>query len=129
MASGSRPILIYDDKISRDVAEGEAEGAREIFESAKILSFSGEQTTDLVYLCGNYDEFVNNEKVTDFILDNVLKVSGKFTLKCASANGDSSAKLVKHLRYSGFVKVELKSDQLITAEKDKREVNCRIVPS
>jgi len=128
-----RALLIYDDKVTRDVAEmrvpndPEYTRPREVFEASKILSFSGEPAVDVFYFCGDAEKFLNDSKTLDFLLDKVLKVCGKFTLAFVPSpndNGEIAAKLTKHLRYSGFVKVELKANHIIAAEKDKTEVGA-----
>lgn len=118
-----RALLIIDDTISPDVAgEVARQGrVREIFEAGKISSsFSGEQAADVLYISLNYQKFLEDSKTLDFILDKVMKVCGKFSVKTPPP--ELAAKLAKHLRYSGFVKVEVKEDG-ISAEKDKTEAS------
>jgi hypothetical protein len=101
----------------------EGEEKREQLEIGKMIStFSGERSSDVILLIGDHEGFLNDEKTVDFILDKVMKPCGKLSLKSSTANNEISSKLVKHLGLSGFLKVKVSSDQLITAEKDKSEV-------
>lgn len=118
----SRAVVIFDKKADPALVQEEVKG-KEALEWERVTSFSGELCAEVLFLCGDYEGFLKDSKTVDFILDKVLKVCGKFTLKCGTAGGaDLAAKLAKHLKYSGFIKVEVKSDQLIVAEKDKTEV-------
>jgi len=128
MKDKMRPILIHDKYVTQaevdaELSTGEGDAKREVWRKDLLTGLNGEKSLDVIYLCGDPADFLNDDKTLDLIVDKVLQICGKFMFKCSSSNEEMCPKLAKHMRFNGFVKVEVKSFQLISAEKDKVEVS------
>jgi len=118
-------ILLTDagveDPVVKDVS---AKEKRSIIHVSEVEAYVGGKSDDVVYLCSDPEAFLKNDKALDAVHDRMLAVCGKFTLKVTKGDGggEVAEKLANYLKYSGFVKVEVKSDGVVAAEKDKFEI-------
>jgi hypothetical protein len=121
MAS-QRLVLLVDDEVPESAIAGEV-GGRELWAKSRLGAFSGEQSTDVVYICVNAEAFMNETVFFDNVLERVMRVNGNFTLKYPGGTTEEVAtNMAKALRLSGFVNVQIQSSTVITASKDSVEV-------
>jgi len=119
------PILLtdagVDDPLAKEVAEKEK---RSVIHVTGVESYIGDKSDDVFFLVTDPEAFLKNDKALDAVHDKILAVCGKFSLKVTKGGGggEVTQKLAKFLKYSGFVKVEVKSEDLVVAEKDKFEI-------
>jgi len=110
-----------EDPVVKDVAT--KDDKRCVIHVSGVEGYVGDKSDDVVFLVSDPEAFLKNDKALDAVHDKILAVCGKFSLKVTKGGGgEVTQKLAKYLKYSGFVKVEVKSEDLVTAEKDKFEI-------
>jgi len=118
------PILLTDTSVDDPlVKEVAAKDNRSVIHVSGVEGYVGDKSDDVVFLVTDPQTFLKNDKALDALHDKILAVCGKLSLKVTKGGGgEVTQKLANYLKYSGFVKVGVKSEDLVVAEKDKFEI-------
>ena len=124
MSNSERKIIIVDDGIIEAKIEEERKLLGDSVETMKkIGDFSGNKATHVTLLSADPAKLIESSEDLIKILENILAPEGKFVLKSEKiTESELGQKLTQTLKFSGYVSVSASGD-VISAEKDKFEVN------